>query len=490
MKKIWILAISFTGIFLILLAIQMDFPMRLFSGDPQIDLLAGTTLPESDTWMNIFLKKQKIGYAHSVFSKKSDGYKLSEVLFMRLNMMGISQDLEMETRADLKTDLTLSSFIFSLNSGRFRFTASGTVRQNNFLVVKTDLSGTPKETIIELEKAPYVSGGILYAAATGYRKTGAEQFTFHIFDPSTMGQAPVNVSIVGEETIELMGEQIKTIKLTIDFKGALQTAWMDQNGEVIKETGLLGLTLEKTTREDAYAGISDQLGEDITQIASLESNKKLKTPRKIKTLTIALENIDYDNLDLDGGRQSLSGNTLTISKESKSKEIPGKDTSPLEVDTTFLSPEAFIQSDHPKIQRLAAKIVSKDDTSIQKTKKLVDWMFDKIEKRPVLSVPDALTTLENREGDCNEHAMLFAALARAAGIPAKIEAGLVYLRGRFYYHAWNSVYADRWITVDSVFGQFPADATHIRIVSGSPNAQLDLMPVIDRLKIKVLDAGY
>jgi len=80
-----------------------------------------------------------------------------------------------------------------------------------------------------------------------------------------------------------------------------------------------------------------------------------------------------------------------------------------------------------------------------------------------------------------------AALARASGIPVKVEAGLVYLKGRFYYHAWNSVYLDRWITVDSLFGQIPADATHLRLVSGNQKQQLDLMNVIGKIRLNIIN---
>ena len=90
-------------------------------------------------------------------------------------------------------------------------------------------------------------------------------------------------------------------------------------------------------------------------------------------------------------------------------------------------------------------------------------------------------------GDCNEHAVLLAALARAGGIPAKIESGLAYLSGRFYYHAWNLLYVGQWITADAVFGLMPADAARIRFASGSPRSQLDLLPVIDRVEIEVLE---
>ena len=93
------------------------------------------------------------------------------------------------------------------------------------------------------------------------------------------------------------------------------------------------------------------------------------------------------------------------------------------------------------------------------------------------------------EGDCNEHAVLLAALARAAGIPAEVEAGLVYLRGRFYYHAWNVLYIGKWVTADAVLGQMPADATHIRFVRGSTERQADLLGLMGRLRLEILEAS-
>ena len=75
------------------------------------------------------------------------------------------------------------------------------------------------------------------------------------------------------------------------------------------------------------------------------------------------------------------------------------------------------------------------------------------------------------------------------GIPAKIEAGLVYLKGRFYYHAWNLLYIGKWITADSLFGQIPADVTHIRFTSGAQTEQFDLLNVIGKVKIKVIKQG-
>ncbi|MEO0075502.1 MAG: transglutaminase-like domain-containing protein, partial [candidate division WOR-3 bacterium] len=89
-------------------------------------------------------------------------------------------------------------------------------------------------------------------------------------------------------------------------------------------------------------------------------------------------------------------------------------------------------------------------------------------------------------GDCNEHAILYAALCRAIGIPCQICVGLVYVDNFFYYHAWNKVYLDKWISVDATFNQFPADATHIKFAEGELAEQATVLKIADKLKIRVI----
>jgi transglutaminase-like putative cysteine protease len=113
-------------------------------------------------------------------------------------------------------------------------------------------------------------------------------------------------------------------------------------------------------------------------------------------------------------------------------------------------------------------------------------MYTTLAKEPSLGVPTALGVLERQKGDCNEHAVLFTALARAAGLPARIAAGVVYLNGAFYYHAWSEVWLGQWVSMDPVLHQFPADATHVKLVQGGPEAHLTLLQVIGRLGIEVV----
>ena len=269
-----------------------------------------------------------------------------------------------------------------------------------------------------------------------------------------------------------------------------------RQGVVIREKGILGIILEKASREDALAGIDRSGSADLTALASIPAHKAIADPVSLQELRVRLGNLGEGRFFLDGDRQRLQKDILVIRKESL--PVTGG-AAPINPDQaarhlsfqSSLQASPLIQSDHPAIIAQVEKIISVGDSDQEKAKKLVNWVYRQVEKRPVLSVPDALATLKNRVGDCNEHAVLLAALARAAGIPAEVEAGLVYLRGRFYYHAWNALYlGNGWVTADAVFGQIPADVTHIRFVRGSAERQMDLLQLIGRVSLEVVHLSY
>ena len=118
--------------------------------------------------------------------------------------------------------------------------------------------------------------------------------------------------------------------------------------------------------------------------------------------------------------------------------------------------------------------------------RLNQWVRVNVKDRITFGVPSALQVLQSRTGDCNEHTQLFVALARAIGLPARIAAGLAYLDGKFYYHAWPEILLGDWVAVDPTFGQFPADAAHIRFVVGGLGRQTELLRLMGNLKIDVL----
>ena len=483
MKPFWILLSLFGLIFVILFSFRLDIFNKFGSVSEELASFSTDRVPEKDSWMNILQNGRKIGTSHTFISKTTKGYLLKETLYIRLNTMGLIQDLILKTAGKLNKDFTLSSFDFEISSGRFNFSAQGSI-SGNVLSLKTQDFGSTKEVHTKIKERLYASSGIVHAAYAAGMKPG-DEFSLHVFDPMSMSTQPVTIKVVGRESILNMGIQKKSMKIMMQYQGTTQLAWIGEHGEVIREKGPLGLSLEKTTRKNVLFGHLAESSQDLAEIASIRSNVILDNPLKLERIKVEISRINTKDVHLKGGRQVLKDNVLTIQKEDMAKLYDGVINTNT-ISDRFLRPEPFIESDHPKIMNLVKKIVTDNDTPFEKANKLMIWVNKNIEKRPVLSLPDALSTLINKVGDCNEHAVLLAALARASAIPARIEAGLVYLNGRFYYHAWNLLYIGKWVTVDATFGQIPADVTHIRFSSGRLQQQLDIMNVIGRVKLKIL----
>lgn len=481
-----IYGIFFGIVFLILLIIRTE----LFVKDtvPVASIKKTTIERPAESWMNIYQKDKKIGVIHRQFIILETGkMQTQENVTMQLAALGATQVLHLKTETELNPDMSFSSFNFELNSSLFSFKARGYVTDDK-LILFTGQPSSQQKSEIPLKDIPYISGNIYEAAfIVGLEMDASRDFT--IFDPSTSGMRKIKVSRESDEIIPIMGKRILTRKFCADFMGAKNCAWLNNDGEVLKETGLLGLSMEKVSPQKAAEDMPVVADVDFAQLASLKSNIKINEPEKLSEIKIKIDGIRDTPLSLNGGRQVFAQKILTITKENLFEKVT-HNFDIQENNRRYLEPTPLVQSDHEQIKSQARKIVRPSDSHLQKTEKIVRWVYANIKKTPVLSVPNALEVLNNKMGDCNEHAVLTAALLRAAGVPAQIEAGLFYQNGRFYYHAWNLAYAGNWITVDSVFSQIPADVTHIRLTRGEGGVQLDLLGVMGKIKLEVLSAKY
>jgi hypothetical protein len=487
MQPFWAGGIFAAGLFLMLFLVRVDVFDRLVSGPESVSVGPAPAARVGESWMSIFQNNRKIGFAHNRLSPQNAGYELQENIRMRINSMGMVQDLHLQTRADLLSDLSLDRFDFEIASGPFRFSAQGRVA-GDVLSVHTETAGAGRSVAIPLKKKPYLTAAIIHALSSQRLKPG-ERYSFDIFDPSTMSQAAVQAEVIGREDIAVGGNLLAATRISMSLRGMTQTAWISESGELLRERGLLGMRLEKTSREEALRDLGSAASQDLTELASVASSRALPDPVALETLQVRIGGIQAPGLQLQGGRQSLVDGILTVRRESLAglPQMPGEQEMTA-LERVYLKPEPLIQSDHERIRSLVRSLLDDSPhlTPVAKARRLIEWVHLNIEKRPVLSLPDALSTLENRMGDCNEHAMLLAALARAAEIPARVEAGLVYLHGRFYYHAWNLLFLGRWITADALFSQLPADVTHLRLVTGSMQQQLNLAGVLGQITIEVI----
>lgn len=132
---------------------------------------------------------------------------------------------------------------------------------------------------------------------------------------------------------------------------------------------------------------------------------------------------------------------------------------------------SMIQSDAPEISVLAQKVLPGETDPAKLAPALERFVFEFIvNKNYARGFVTALEVAENPSGDCTEHAVLLAALARNRKIPARIVQGLIYEKnsGKMAWHVWNELYVnDRWVPFDATLGDGSVGVNHLRINAGS-----------------------
>lgn len=481
-KLNWIIGIVFALLFGSLLMVRLGVFQS--EEDGMIDLASVSQISSGhETWMSIFQNDQKIGYAHRQFILTAEGYRIIESVSLGINTLGMVQEIRYRTSGNLDPHFALSTFDFELQSSLFNFKARGGV-EGKRLVFSGGPTGSEQKVEVPIDHKVYLPLGIMESIHQERLKPGDHR-TFHVFDPMSMAQRPVKVTFLAEEDIAVMGRVERGKKISVDFMGVPQFAWVGREGKVLKEEGSLGIRLVRTTREEALRKGAISSSADLAEIVSVAANKSFSDVDGMNELRVRLDGVEKKGLFLDGDRQGYKDGILTVRKESLSGLPARAEDGILLERQRHLESTPFIQSTHPEILARAKTIVSQGDPEVVMARKLIAWVYRNIQKRPVISVPNALETLRHKVGDCNEHAVLLAALARALGIPAQVEAGLVYQKGRFYYHAWNVLHIGKWITADSAMGQFPADVTHLRFVRGAEQ-QIDLMGIIGQVRLEIL----
>ncbi len=258
---------------------------------------------------------------------------------------------------------------------------------------------------------------------------------------------------------------------------------INDKGKVIKEQSAAGFTF---LAEPKFKALDlDNEGSDLLSSVAVPYTGKLPLAQH-RTAVYKLDLPEGVDLDLEGGRQEIRDNVLIVTRENL-PDSGSNDKLSVCGANDGLQASVYVQSNHGEIKEMAREIIGAERNPVKQVQLLSQWLFVNLEKRPVIGLPDALTTLKSRQGDCNEHAALFAALSRSIGIPTIISTGVTQYRDAFYYHAWNEVCIDsKWISLDTTTNQFPADLTHLRFARGDMAQQIKIGALIGKLKIEIL----
>lgn len=159
----------------------------------------------------------------------------------------------------------------------------------------------------------------------------------------------------------------------------------------------------------------------------------------------------------------------------------------------YLSDAPYLSLDSPEIEKRAQEIRGSRTNLYDITVQIHDWVQKSMTPDGTLGLPRTAGAIcADPRGVCRDYATLYTALARSAGVPTRLCAGIVAFRGRFYYHAWAESYVGGdigWLPVDPTLPGMFVDATHVPLVKGDPTAMYTLGGVIGEIKAQVLAAS-
>jgi hypothetical protein len=435
---------------------------------------------ESEEFQSIYFREQKIGYVSTTYrAGPAGGQLLEQEAKMRLNVAQTEQTITLHLKATLSTTNYLRDFEFSFQSPFYQMQAKGTVEGTALTYqlatgtnVISDTLTFSAPPLLATSRRPYLLHDGMNAG---------EKRRLPWFDPVSLADQERVLEYHGRESVLINGRVQKLHRFSESFSGARINSWLNDAGLVVKEESPAGFVFLKEPKFKALGHLDE--GEELLGAVAVKLHGSVGDIAGT-TMRYRLQIPDDTQFDLNGGRQHFQDQLLTVTRE----ELPTGTAAPTcDAAAPALAASPYIQADHPEIKKLAEQIIAGTTEPVERVQRLAAWVHDNLEKRPVLGLPDALTTLAARQGDCNEHAALFAALARAAAIPTRIAAGVTLHREDFYYHAWNEVcLTDRWITIDTTTRQFPADLTHLRFVVGEMREQLRLGSLLGTLAIEPL----
>ncbi len=451
-------------------------------------------ITNTEEWMGIYFKGKKLGFSKMVVQKLGNRIQVDSRVYFRLRAGGSDQVTSFTQETVLDSDLQLQSFFLLQEIMGNRHQTRGRLEGGN-LIMDVSSTGYQKQ-----ERLPFQPGTVMSSSfILNIRKKGlgvGRKGRHQIFMEALRTFSKIEYEIQGKHIIPFEDRLVETYVIHQRIAGMESTLWITPEGVVLREASQDGFESIKETESKAR-----DMGEDSISVSSMitlslvKSEKEIELPAKKRRLKVQLLNLRTRNAIPEDQRQKLLGTqpfgdkaySATLLIETEPHAVLDSRFVRYFPDPSLLSDTSEIQSKHPMIQALAHEIISNESNAWQAAQGINEWVYHNLDK-VLVDTFTAMDALQQRKGECQAHTNLYVALARAAGIPARVVNGLVYspeYKG-FVYHAWPEVFVGDWRALDPTFGQNSVDATHIKLGKGGQEAPLRLMEFIGKLQIRVL----
>jgi hypothetical protein len=420
----------------------------------------------------IYLKNKKVGWM--IEDRKLGKYAGQDVLTsVETDHMSYTVDGEKTVNSETKithAELKGSGAILFVESRKTEdgvTTVFRAVRMGDKMKVTVLVGKKKTERMVPLPRDTLQNDRRFEAWLAGRRKPG-DRFTQYSFDWDETNLESKDIYIFKARTTLTWGG-VKTPVMLVDTlqNGARVESQLLGDGRPLtaKIGKLMDMRLEKeATVKNLDAPI------DMIAATAVPIDRKLGPPENVERLILEAKGLG-DFVIPSSHRQIIKpGKDSTLLEIRRDSRLPKASVLTKMQQADYLSTSPRLQSDHKAVRDLAKKIVGAASDPMEKTRRIEKWVYKKLEKSYRDNADTALGVLERKAGDCTEHSLLFVALARAAGLPAREVGGVAYensAKPKFAWHAWAEIHdGHQWISVDPTWDQVYVDGTHIKMSEG------------------------
>ncbi|NQU23047.1 MAG: transglutaminase domain-containing protein [Candidatus Nealsonbacteria bacterium] len=462
-----------------------------------------------ETWDVNYLGGARVGYTHTTVTEVAESTrKLVEteaVDYFSVKRFGDRATLGIRTVSTETRDAKLIEYRCETSLGSAPTKSTGRVAGDR-LELKTTSKG--KTTNRSIAWSDDIGGP--FADQRSLRDKPmqpGEKRSFRMIAAVFNQVAAVEMTAADNEQVQLPdgAKQLLRIEMVASFSAGQSLSsvyWCDPKGEIIRVHSEGGTARVRGTKELAMAK-TDAVDLDLGYDMTVKVARALPNPHATRRVRyrVQLKENDPAKVFASGPSQqvkSIDRRTAEITVYALRPGRPGDPDATRDPPTDGdRKPSNMIQSDFPKIVAIARQAAGDETDAWQVARKLEHYVREYIEEKGFTqALATAAEVAEKPVGDCSEHAMLLAAVARARGIPARVAMGLVYMFNAraFCYHMWTEVYVDdRWIPLDGTLALGGIGAAHLKLAhsnfknEASLLSLLPLIKAIGQLKIEIIE---
>ena len=477
---------------------------------------SSTAPVDQEEWYSVRLQDAKCGYMHSRLQRVGDEVHTQTRMSLEIARDQARVKIAMTQQYRETMDGEPLAFRYKMSLGEMPVTFEGTIKDGKVKLV-SEQAGAKRESVYDFDSEVKFAWGQLLEQRKRGLKPGT-QFTVKTYEPSMRvdGALSMTVEVHGKEKVDVLGKMrtLTRVTSTMDMGGTpiATESWVDDDATPIVSQvnmGIMQVRMYRTTREEALEG-----GQAPELFINTFINVARKVPPSARSVTYRLRIPSDGKTRLpqipDTAMQTFKRITdyegeLTVRRLDWGSLR--KITRPSSIDEKlkiFTIASTTVDIDDRRIKRLARRATKSAKTPAQKADALRKFVTDYVSDKSLdVGFATASEVARNKSGDCTEHGVLLAALARAAGLPARGVSGIVQVPSgplgadnlkAFGFHMWTQVNIDgQWVDIDAALRQTDCDPTHIALAlmplndEGMMDSLMAIFPLLGTLELDIVE---